>query len=75
MSFAKLMIAWVLSTAIYAMFVQGRYAGTGKPHSGFGEALLGLGALLAIPSFLFALILGWPTMSLLARQQPGWLLP
>jgi len=61
--FAKLLIGWALSMVIYAAFIQAWYAANGKPNSGFVEALQGLGILLAIPSFLFALIVGWPAMA------------
>ena len=36
---------------------------------------MGLGILLAIPSFVFALAIGWPTMSWLANLRPALLLP
>lgn len=75
MAFAKLLIAWALSIVIYAAFIHAWYAASGRPNSGFVEALLGLGILLAIPGFLFALILGWPTMSWLADMRPTWLIP
>jgi len=75
MGFAKLLIGWALSMVICATLALGQSAVRGKPTSGFLEALLGLGVLLAIPSFLFALIAGWPTMSWLASQRLGWLLP
>ena len=50
-------------------------AASGKPNSGFVQALLGLGILLAIPTFLFALFVGWPTMTWLAGLRPAWLVP
>lgn len=75
MSFAKLLIGWGLSIMIYAGLVQGWFAASGKPSSSFFEASLGLGILLAIPGFLFALVVGWPTMSWLASKQLTWLTP
>ena len=75
MGFAKLLIGWVLSMVIYAALVQVWYAAKGEANNGFVEALLGLGVLLAIPSFLFALIIGWPTMTWLASLPAAWLVP
>ena len=75
MGFAKLLIGWALSLAIYAAVIQAWYAAKGEATSGFVEALLGLGILLAVPSFLFALIVGWPTMSWLAGLRPAWVAP
>lgn len=73
--FAKLLIGWALSMAIYAAVIEAWYAAKGEATSGFAEGLLGLGILLAIPSFLFALIVGWPTMSWLASLRPAWVTP
>ena len=79
MGFAKLLIAWALSMAIYATIIQAFYAAKGKATSGFAEGVaegfMGLGILLAIPSFLFALIVGWPTLSWLVNLRPTWLVP
>lgn len=36
---------------------------------------MGLGILLAIPTLLFAVVVGWPTMSWLANLRPAWLTP
>ena len=79
MSFVRLLVAWALSLAIYAAIIQAWYAAKGEATSGFAkgiaEGFMGLGILLAIPTFLFALIVGWPTMSWLASLRPAWLLP
>ena len=75
MGFAKLLIGWSLSMAIYTVIVMAWHSAKGQARSGFIEALLGLGILLAIPSFLFALIVGWPIMSWLAGLRPVWLVP
>lgn len=79
MGFVKLLIAWALSIAIYAAIIQGWYTAKGEATSDFAkgivEGFMGLGILLAIPSLLFALIVGWPTMSGLASLRPAWLLP
>jgi hypothetical protein len=73
--FAKLLIGWALSMAIYAAITHAWYAAKAQATSGFAEGLLGLGILLAIPSFIFALIVGWPTMAWLASLRPAWLVP
>ncbi len=78
MGFAKLLIAWALSLAVYAALIQGWYAAQGKATSGFGqgvgEGFLGLGILLAIPTFLFALVIGWPVVSWLSNLRPALLI-
>ena len=74
MGFVKLLAAWTLSLPVYAALIQGWY-GKRNAAGGFVEAFLGLGILLALPSFLFALIVGWPAMSALAGLSPDWLLP
>ena len=77
MGFVRLLIAWALSMAIYAAMIQAWAAAKGTATSGFvkgvGEGFLGLGILLAMPTFLFALIIGWPTMSWLANLRPAFL--
>jgi hypothetical protein len=73
--FAKLLIAWALSMVIYAAIIQAWYAANGQAASGFVEGLLGLSILLAVPTFLFALIVGWPTMSWVASARPAWVVP
>lgn len=79
MSFVRLLVAWALSMAIYAGIIQAWYAAKGEATSGFAkgvaEGFLGLGILLAIPTFLFALVVGWPTLSWLANLRPAWLVP
>lgn len=79
MGFAKLLIAWALSLALYAAIIQAWFAAQGKAAGGFakgvGEGFLGLGILLAIPTFLFALIIGWPVLSWLSNVRPLWLVP
>ena len=60
---------------VYTAVVVAWNPAKGAARTGFLEASLGLGLLLAIPSFLFALILGWPLMSLLASLRPAWLVP
>lgn len=75
MGFVKLIIGWALSLVIYAAIIQAWYAAIGRSNSGFVEALLGLGILLAIPSLLFALIVAWPTMTWLASLRPTWVAP
>lgn len=79
MAFAKLLIAWVLSMAVYAAIIQAWFATQGKATSGLGrgvvEGFMGLGILLAIPTFLFALVVGWPTLSFLANLRPALLVP
>jgi len=78
-AFVRLVSAWLLSMALYAAIIQGWHAAKGQPTSGFGshilEIIMGLGVLLAIPTFLFALVVGWPTMAWLAQLRTGWLLP
>lgn len=79
MSFVRLLVAWALSMAIYSAVIQAWFAVKGKATSGFAEGtvegFMGLGILVAIPSFLFALIVGWPTLSWLANLRPAWLVP
>ena len=79
MGFAKLLIAWALSMPIYATIIRAWDGTRGKATSGFAEGIaegfMGLGILLAVPSFLFALIVGWPTLSWLANLRPAWLVP
>ena len=79
MSFVRLLVAWALSMAIYSALIQAWFAAKGKATSGFAqgtvEGFMGLGILLAIPSFLFALIVGWPTLSWLANLRPALLVP
>ena len=79
MGFIRLLIAWALSFAIYAAVIHVWFAAKGRATSGFtqgvAEGFIGLGILLAIPSFLFALIIGWPTMSALASLRPLFLVP
>ena len=75
MGFAKLLIGWALSMAVYVTIIVTWNSSKGAYQSGFVEALLGIGILIAIPSFLFALIVGWPTMSGLASLRPAWLVP
>jgi fructose-specific phosphotransferase system IIC component len=73
------MVAWALSMAVYSALIHAWFAAKGKATSGFVqgtvEGFLGLGILLAIPSFLFALVIGWPTMSWLAHLRPALLIP
>ena len=75
MGFAKLLIGWALSLVIYAVVIQAWYVASGRTNSGFAEGLLGLGILLAIPSLVFTLIVGRPTMTWLASLHPAWLAP
>jgi hypothetical protein len=79
MGFARLVIAWALSMAIYAAIIAGWSAAKGEATGGLGkgvvEGFLGLGILLAIPTFLFAVVIAWPTMSWLASLRPSWILP
>ena len=79
MAIAKLLIAWVLSMAVYAAIIQAWFATQGKATSGLGrgvmESFMGLGILLAIPTLLFALVVGWPTLYFLANLRPAWLVP
>lgn len=79
MSFARLLVAWVLSMAIFAAIIQAWHAAEGKATSGFASGMLemfiGLGILLTIPTFIFALVVGWPTMSWLAQIPQAWLVP
>lgn len=79
MGFVRLLVAWALSMAIYSALIHAWFAAKGKATSGFVqgtvEGFMGLGILLAIPSFLFALVIGWPTMSWLANLRPALLLP
>lgn len=79
MGFIKLLIAWPLSMAIYYAIVQGWRAAKGEATSdflkGMVDGFIGLGILLAIPTLLFALVVGWPIMSWLASLRPPWLLP
>jgi hypothetical protein len=75
MGFARLLISWAIAMLVYAAAFQFWYFARGKVTSGFVEGLLGLSVLLAIPTFLFALFVGWPVMSLLAGLRPAWILP
>jgi len=68
--FAKLLITWALSMAIYATLIQAFDAARGEATSGFAEGFISVGGLLAIPSFLFAPIVGWPTLSWLCICAP-----
>ena len=72
----QLGIAWPVSLVLLA--VLGVFWGrmTGHADSGLREAILGLGVILLVPSLLFALLVGAPFMSLLAKQNlPGLLIP
>ena len=79
MGFVKLLIAWALSMAVFAVTIQAWDAAKGPATSGFVkgsvDGFIGLGILLAIPTFLFALIIGWPIMSWLANLRPAVLSP
>jgi hypothetical protein len=75
MGLVKLLVAWALSMTIYVAVIQGWNAARGKAATGFGEGLLGLGILLAIPSFMFAVIVGWPAVAWLTNLRPAWLVP
>lgn len=79
MGFAKLLISWALSMAIYAAIIQAWQAAQGRATSGLVkgavEGFIGLGVLLAIPSFVFALIVGWPILSRLDSLRPAGLVP
>lgn len=79
MSFARLLVAWALSMAIYAAIIQTWHAAKGQAPGSFAsgmlEGFIGLGILLAIPTLLFAFIVGWPVMSWLAQMRPAWLMP
>ncbi|HYC97875.1 hypothetical protein [Brevundimonas sp.] len=80
MGFAKLLIAWALSMAVYAASIHAWYAVQGRATTasvkgGALEAFMGLGVLLAIPGFLFAVVVGWPILSRLGALRPAWLVP
>lgn len=75
MNFVKLLIAWALAMVIYAVIVETWSVANRRSSYSFLGAIGGLGLLLAIPSLLFALIVGWPTMSWLAGLRPAWLVP
>jgi hypothetical protein len=78
-SFARLLVAWALSMAIFAAIIQAWHAAEGQGTSGFAsgmlETFIGIGILLAIPTFIFALVVGWPTVSWLAHIRQAWLVP
>lgn len=75
MGFGKLILAWALSMPVFVGLVfLGRLV-SGQANGSFIEALLGLGVLLLVPSLLFALIVGWPTMALLTEMRPAWIIP
>lgn len=75
MGFAKLLMAWALSFVLYAAAIHAVSRGRAGARSGFVHGLLGLGILLALPTFLFALLVGWPAMWLLSGLHPAWLAP
>lgn len=79
MGFARLLIAWALSMALYAAIIQAWYVVQGRETAAFVkgalEGFIGLGVLLAIPTFLFALVVGWPILSRLDTLRPAWLVP
>ena len=72
MSFAKLLIGWAVSHVIYAAFIHAWFVARGA-HNGFVEGLIGLGILLAIPTFVFSLVVAWPTIFWLSNVRPAWL--
>ena len=73
---SQLIIAWPASLAVFAVLSVFWSRMTGHSDSGLGEADLGLGVILLIPSLLFALMVGAPFMSVLAKQNvPGLLIP
>lgn len=65
--------------SIYAALIQAWFAARGQATSGFTrgtmETFIGLGILLAIPTFLFSLVVAWPAMSALTPLRPAWLVP
>ncbi len=75
MHFAKLLLGWAISLpALVATF----HIWNGlrrQANGGFLEALLGLGVLLLVPSFLFTLIIAWPTTALLTTLPVAWFVP
>lgn len=75
MAFAKVLIAWCLSLAVYTAILMAWLASNGEAESGFIEALSGLGILLAVPTFFFAFIVAWPVTSLLDKFRPVLLMP
>lgn len=64
---------------VLAATMQAWSAAQGNPPrnfaSGILEGFIGLGILLAIPTLLFALVIGWPTFSALSGLRPAWLIP
>lgn len=75
MGFVNLLIGWAVSMAVYAALIVFAMPSKGSGPRRFADSLLGIGILLAIPTFLFALILGWPIMAGLAALRPAWLVP
>ncbi len=75
MGFLKLLIGWAVSLAVYASIVAASNSSGGRTNSGFAEAMLGISVLIAIPGFLFALVIGWPIMTGLRTMVSPWLLP
>jgi hypothetical protein len=75
MGFVKLLIGWALSMAVYAAIIVTWNSPMEASRTGYLDATLGIGILIAIPSFLFALIIGWPIMSGFAGLRPAWLIP
>jgi hypothetical protein len=73
--FVKPLIAWALSLPVYAAILVAWNPSNGAAQTDFVEALLGIGILLVMPGFLFTLIVGWPTMSVLVALRPAWLVP
>jgi len=75
MGFVNLLIGWAVSMAVYAALIVVAMPAKATGPRRFLDSALGIGTLLAIPGFLFALLPGWPIMSGLAGLRPAWLAP
>ena len=78
MGFANILIAWALSWVALAVAMQAWSSVQARSARNFLEGVLaglvGLGVLLAIPTILFAFLIGWPVTYLLSGLQPAWLI-
>ena len=79
MGLAKILVSWILSMLALSAAMQAWSAVQGNSPRGFAQPILegfsGLGILLAIPTLVFTLVIGWPTISALSGLQPPWLIP